>query len=332
MSRCALEKIMKTELITRLGFLAAMLLSSTGYPLLAQALPQEQLRQAFVLEKKNKPEPAIALLKALLASQTLDAPGTGKAWNILGLAYEDLGEFSLSQHAFEESVQILKSDPDIRNFAMALNDFGGVYVAMGQLDTAQKMKVKALGEYEKVDDHSGIVRASYDLAGIAFNRGKVSEGSKYMERAIKEARSANDLDDDDWAAISSLQGWQAEVNGEPAVGIAKYKQALDLWRNLHGEEHPDTGWGLVLLGAADAEGGHSPAGLAEMKQGVTILGRTLGEKNLRYLSVEVTYARLLDKEGLHEEAARVKGAAETVLQEVYGEQCAGCTVSAAAFR
>jgi hypothetical protein len=69
-----------------------------------------------------------------------------------------------------------------------------------------------------------------------------------------------------------------------------------------------------------------------MKQGVAILGRTLGERNLRYLSVEVTYARLLNKEGFHEEAARVKGATEPVLQEVYGEQCVGCTVSVAALR
>ncbi len=323
---------MKTEFITRFGTVALMLLSMSGCPLLAQTSPQEQLRQAFVLEKQNKPAPAITTLRALLDSQTLDAQRTGKAWNILGLAYEDLGEFSLSQHAYEESIQILRSDPDIRNHAMALNDFGGMYLAMGQLDTAQKMKVKALEEYEKVDDHGGIVRASYDLAQIAFGLGKVSEAGRYLERATNEARAANDLDEDDWAAIASLQGWQAEVNGDHTVSIERYKQALDLWRNLHGEEHPDTGWGLVLLGAADAEAGHSSAGLAEMKQGVAILSRTLGEKNLRYLSVEVTYARLLDKDGFHAEAAQVKGAAEAQLQQVYGEQCVGCTVSAAAFR
>ena len=323
---------MKTEFIARLGALSLMLLSINGRPLWAQTTPQQQLRQAFALEKENKPAPAITALKALLNSKTLDAPGTGKAWNIMGLAYEDLGEFSLSQHAYEESTRILRSDPDVRNYAMALNDFGGMYLAMGQLDTAQNLKVKALGEYEKVDDHGGIVRASYDLAEIAFGRRKVSEGTKYLERAIKKARSANDLDDDDWAAIASLQGWQAEVNGDHLVSIARYKQALELWRKLHGEEHPDTGWGLVLLGAADAEAGHASAGLAEMKQGVAILGRTLGERNLRYLSVEVTYARLLNKEGFHEEAARVKGATEPVLQEVYGEQCVGCTVSVAALR
>ena len=321
---------MKTEFIIRLGVLSATLLSIAEYPLLAQTLPEQQLRQALGLERKNKPAAAIAVLKGLLDSQTLDVPGTGKAWNILGLAYEDLGEFSLSQHAYEESIRILRNDPDTRNYAMALNDFGGMYLAMGQLDTAQKIKVKALDQYEKVDDHGGIVRASYDLAQIAFGRGKMPEGTKYLERALKEAPSATELDDDDWAALASLQGWQAEINCDHAISIARYKQALSLWRKLHGEEHPDTGWGLVLLGAADAEGGNSSAGLAEMKQGVAILGRTLGQRNLRYLSVEVTYARLLDKEGFHAEAAQVKAATGPILQEVYREQCVGCTVSAAA--
>jgi tetratricopeptide (TPR) repeat protein len=323
---------MKTKFIYRIGVLTLTLLSMNRCPLWAQSLRQERLRQALALEKENQPAPAIALLRALLDSQTMDPPDTGKACDILGLAYEDLGEFSLSQHAYEESIRILRSDPDIRNYAMALNDFGGMYLAMGQLNTAQKMKVKALGEYEKVNDHAGIVRASYDLAEIAFGLGKAPEATKYLGRAIKEAGSANGLDDDDWAAIASLQGWQAEVNGDHRVSIEKYKQALGLWMNLHGEEHPDTGWGLVLLGAADAEGGRSSAGLDEMKQGVAILGRTLGEKNLRYLLVEVTYARLLEKEGFHAEAARVKGATETGLHEVYGEQCVGCTVSSAAFR
>ena len=323
---------MKTEFIIRLGVLSATLLSIAGYPLLAQTLPEQQLRQALVLERKNKPAAAIAVLKRLLDSQTLDVPGAGKAWDILGLAYEDLGDFSLSQNAYEESIRILRSDPDIRNYATALSDFGGMYIATGQLDIAQKLKVKALDRYEKADDPGGIVRASYDLAQIAFGRGRVPEGTKYLERAINEARSSNDLDDDDWAAIASLQGWQAEVNGDHTISIARYKQALDLWRKLHGEEHPDTGWGFVLLGAADAEGGHSSAGLAEMNQGIAILGRTLGQKNPRFLSVEETYARLLDKEGFHAEAAQVKAATEPVLQEVYREECVGCTVSAAALR
>jgi hypothetical protein len=51
---------------------------------------------------------------------------------------------------------------------MALDDFGGLYVATGQLDAADKMRTRALGIYENLQDHAGIARASCNLAALAF--------------------------------------------------------------------------------------------------------------------------------------------------------------------
>ena len=45
------------------------------------------------------------------------------------------------------------------------------------------------------------------LQGTAFSQKKVESGSRYLERAVNEARLANDLGDDDRAAIEgSLHG------------------------------------------------------------------------------------------------------------------------------
>jgi tetratricopeptide (TPR) repeat protein len=292
--------------------------------------PAQRLTQAFVLEKEGKPVPAIAELQALLDSQALDTLSTGKAWNILGLAYEDQGEFPLSRHAYEESLRILESSPDIRNYAMALDDFGGLYLAVGQFEVAEKMKMKALDVYEKVDDHGGIARASCDLAAIAFSQKKVARGIKYLERAVMEAQAANDLDDDDRAAIASLQGWQAQFDGDYTVGVARYREALDLWRRIHGEEHPYTGWGHLLLGDAETAAGQLTTALREIRQSVAILDRALGRQNPRYLLAELAYSRVLDATGSHSEAAQIKATAEPLLKDIYRRQCAGCTVSAAA--
>src|ERR1700756_1686012 len=97
---------------------------------------------------------------------------------------------------------------------MALDDFGGLYVAIGQFEAADKLRTKALGIYEQLADHAGIARAACDLATIAFSQKKVNSGSKYLARAAKEARIATNLDDDDRAAIASLQGWQAQLDGD----------------------------------------------------------------------------------------------------------------------
>jgi tetratricopeptide (TPR) repeat protein len=148
---------------TRLSVLPAILFLFTVRSLLAQITPAQRLTQAFVLEKDGKPALAIAQLRPLLDSSALDTLSIGKAWNVMGLAYQDQGEFSLSRQAYEESLRILENSPDVRSYAMALNDFGGLYLAVGQSDIADKMRRKALALYEKAGDHSGISRALTDL-------------------------------------------------------------------------------------------------------------------------------------------------------------------------
>lgn len=332
MSRCAPTKTVNTTINVRPEVLVALLLLFTACPLLAQMTPVQRLTQAMVLEKEGKPASTIAEIQGLLDSQALDALSTGKAWHIQGLAYADQGEFTMSQHAYEESLRILENLPDnLQDYAMVLDDFGGLYLSTGQFETAERMKTKALGLYEKIDDHAGIVRASYDLATVAFSQGKVAAGDKYLKRAVKESRAANGLDDDDRATIASLQGWQAQFDGDYPLSSAKYRQALDLWRRLHGEEHPYTGWGYLLLGDADAAVGQLTAALEEIKQSIAILGRSLGRQNPQYLSAEMAYARVLDQAGFQSRAAQIRSAAEPLLKDIDRRQCAGCTLNSTTF-
>ncbi|HEY1744233.1 MAG TPA: tetratricopeptide repeat protein [Granulicella sp.] len=323
---------MNTKINIRPRILTAILLISTSCPLLAQTTPVERLTQAMALEREGKTAPAIAEIKRLLDSQGVDPLSTAKAWHIQGLAYQDQGEFTLSQHTYEESLRILESLPDnIQDYAIVLDDFGGLYLSTGQFEIANKMKTKALGLFEKIDDHAGIVRASYNLATIAFSQKKVAEGSKYLKSAMKEARAANGLNDDDRATIASLQGWQAQFDGDYPLSTAKYRQALDLWRSLHGEEHPYTGWGYLLLGDADAAAGQLTAALQEIKQSMDILDRSLGRQNPRYLSAEMAYARVLDVAGFQSKAAQIRSAAEPLLKDIDRRQCAGCTLNSTTF-
>lgn len=323
---------MNTKFNARPPVWPAFLLLFTVCPLLSQMTPTQLLTQAYSLEKEGKPTPAISELQELLDSKLLDTVSTGKAWNILGLAYDDQGNFPLALHAFEESLHILENLPEnIQDYAMALEDFGGLYVATGQFEVADKLRTKALGLYEKVGDHGGIARVSSDLAGTAFSQKKLGRGSKYLERAVKEARLANDLGDDDRAAIASMEGWQAQLDGDFTMSAVRYGQALDLLRKRHGEEHPYTGWGYLLLGDVHAEAGQLTTALEEMKRGIAIVDHTISRQNPRYLVAEIAYSRVLDATGSHAEAAQIKAAAEPLLKDIYRRQCAGCTVSATAF-
>jgi tetratricopeptide (TPR) repeat protein len=295
-------------------------------PLLAQTRPDQRLAHAYALEREGKPAQAIVELHALLDEKSLDTPAVGKAWNVLGLAYEDQGDYLDSQRAYERSIRTLEGlSNNIEDYAMALDDFGGLYLEAGQLELAFNL-------YEKISDHAGMTRASNNLAGIAFSRQKTTEGRRYLERAVTEAQLANDLDSDDLAAIASMQGWLAQLDGHREMGVSRYKQSLDLVLKRHGEEHPFVGWGYLLLGRAHADAGELTTALAEMNRGRAILGRTLDSHNPKYLTAEIAYSHVLDATGAHLEAARIRTNAERGLKEGYSHRCTNCTISAAAFQ
>jgi cytochrome c-type biogenesis protein CcmH/NrfG len=74
----------------------------------AQANPEHNLAAAFALEQDGRTADAIAALHALLDYHVLNESGQGKAWNILGLAYEDQGNFARAQWAYEQSIHVLR--------------------------------------------------------------------------------------------------------------------------------------------------------------------------------------------------------------------------------
>lgn len=323
---------MNSKFNLRPGAFTLILLLASCPIIVAQSAPTQRLAQAFALEKEGEPIPAITELRTLLGSGTLDAAATAKAWNIIGLAYQDEGDIPSSRHAYETALNILKDLPgNTRDFAMALDDLGVLFVASGQFEDADRITKKALTLYLKIEDHDGIARASSNLAAIAFEQKNSTKGSRYLDRAIKEAAMATGFDDDDRAAIASLQGWQAQLNADYSRSIKSYRQALSLWK-LHGEGHPYVGWGYLLLGDAEAAAGKFTVALDDMKQGVAILNRALGPQNPRYLLGELAYSQVLDAAGSHSEAAQIKATAEPLLQAIYRKQCAECTVSAASFR
>jgi tetratricopeptide (TPR) repeat protein len=317
----------------RYRFYLLILMSCLSIWLSAQSSPEVSLAPALALERAGQPQKARTVLERIIASRSPNDPVAGQALDILGLTYKDEGNFAASQRAFEESIRILENSPShMREYGMALDNFGGLLFEMNQFEASDKTREKALSVYERAGDHAGIAIACSDLAGLALSHNSVRRAAKLLNRAQREAQLAIDLDDDNRAAISSMQGWLAMVKGNAGTSVASYEWSLDLWKKQHGDEHPSTGWGYVLVGNAKAKGGKSSAALDDIEKGLEILARTTGPRDARYLKAELVYARLLDGKGSHTEAARIKTDAERDLHDLRRSQCMECTLSVAAFR
>lgn len=60
----------------------------------------------------------------------------------------------------------------------------------------------------------GTAIACSDLAGLALSQRRIRNGRKYLELARREETLARALDDDNLAAVSSMQGWLAQLQGD----------------------------------------------------------------------------------------------------------------------
>ena len=324
---------MKSKVIWILAAELALIATGGVLSVKAQTAPEQRLVQASVLEREHRPAEEITELRKLLDSQSLNAQDEGRAWEMLGTAFTQTGDRDSARHAYEQSIRLLATVPgEVGEYAVALDELGGVYAAAGQLEMAARSKAKALHVYEEMDDHAGMARSSSDLAGIAFDRNKIGDGRRYLQRAAEEARRASDLGDDDRASIASMQGTLAQHDGDFGVAALRYQEAFALWKSSHGEEHPYTGWGYMLLGEAHAKLGELQTARAEMERGMTILGRTLDHRDARYLTAELAYAQVLRRTGDRAEAEKLRSSAQQRLTGFYGGRCADCTISVAAFR
>lgn len=238
-----------------------------------------------------------------------------------------------ARRAYERALPLLLDhQAPSAEFAAALESLADLYQDMGNVTLAIGMDRKALAIYERTQLRGAVARSCANLAGLELSEGHRKDGSKYLTRAIEEAKSAKDLDEDFFAAVSSTQAWLARLGGDTAAEVTGYQRAVDLWAQKHGDEHMLTGWGYMLLGAAQLRDGNDSVALNDMRRGLGILSRTVGSASPKYIVGELAYSRALDATGSHEEAARLKHEAEGALADLNHEQCVNCSISVAAFQ
>jgi tetratricopeptide (TPR) repeat protein len=312
-------------------FVCVFLLRTATFPLSAQADPHQDLFAAAELCIQGHFEAAIELTKPILGSASLSQTERGRAWTILGSAYQNHGEFQEAMTAYENALQILeKGDENVPDYASALIAFGTLFRDMKQFDAAGQMELRALRLDLRSDNHEGIATVCAILADLELGLGHTRKAQKWLEKADKESRLAPKLTNEFYASITSSRAWLEELRGHMEAAIAGHEKEIEYLLPIHGEESPQVGWAYMLLGKAYLENGNVNEALNDMSNGRAILLQTLGMNNLRYLLAQVEYAEALKSAGRRAEAAQTKHEAESELTSLYKQQCPQCRVTAAA--
>jgi tetratricopeptide (TPR) repeat protein len=302
---------------------------------LAQESVGQKLHQALILDQQGRFDAVIMIARSVTdaAPAGVNDIELGRAYLLLGLAYEQTGNVNESERAYERSLRLLEPHREaVDDYASGLENFAGLYIETGRLEAAGKMWLSSLQLRQQIGDHAGVVRSLLDLTGFDLSQQRIREARKYFKRAEQEVKSVRDLTDDDFALFFETKGWLAMSEGNTSAAVADYRHALEITRRSRGEHHWITGWEAMLLGKAYAGNGDLNEAMDQMRQGLTILEQALGPNSSKSVIAKIAYSQLLDRAGLHSEAANLKAAAESATRQMYAGQCVGCTINVAGFR
>jgi tetratricopeptide (TPR) repeat protein len=314
------------RLVLHLFLIALLSLPASG-----QENAQQELQHAFQLNEEGRFAELIELIRPLTSDVTLSELDLGRSWLMLAMAFHNEGRYQEATSAYEHSLRILDSNPKFASqLAEALHAFAILYRDIGDKKSAKKMLLRALNVYNETDNHTGITNVCRSLTDLALSQKHMSQARGYLQRALEESRTAKELDDDSFAALTSTQGWMDETDKNYRAAELEYQHALALWKGVHGDRHYLVGWGYMLLGKSNAEAGDARDALDNMREGLGILEKSVGSTNMMFLEGQLAYAEVLNASGAHTEARELKTTAEEALRNLYRSQCIQCRISAAA--
>lgn len=126
-----------------------------------------EIVRAAALIDQGEWQTSIAVLEPLLRlnRDELSPTEAGIAWNLLGTAYQSVGEYQKARRSFEAALRLLQnSSAPVGQQAAALDNFASLQLEVGQTEAAEKLRNKAKRLYEAERDHAGIARVSGNLA------------------------------------------------------------------------------------------------------------------------------------------------------------------------
>jgi tetratricopeptide (TPR) repeat protein len=311
---------------------AFLLFLLAGQCLAAQSTTGDNLHMANALRDRGEYLQALAILEPMVQSPGPNAADVGAAWVLLGDVYQDIGRYNDAQRAFQSAISIFKDQGKEREEAVAMDNLGSLYLAIGQPEMSKRLRLRVLKVLEKTGDHASMARLYNNLAATAFQRNDTHEGRKYIGQAFQEVRLAPEVGYDDLAAIASNAGWLSMHDHDYKQALAYYEDARRLWIKQHGMNHPQTGWGYVLCGRARAFLGDTQQGLEDVRTGIGMIENTVGAHVSMYFSSRLAYADVLFAAGSREESKAVRKAAVSSLQSFLHGKASESVISADAFR
>lgn len=331
-----MKKMLTGSLFAVRGLRAMPLLFgiAIAFTLHAQTPPTNEFTRAAELNDEGRFPEAIRIIESFFAQGPQnDHAITGIAWDLRGVALQNLGDWEGARRSYEASVAILRTEPDqIRQYASALDNLGSLKQDLGQLQESRSLRIHARQLYRSVGDHAGTARASVNLALVALGLRDRRQTRKFLADAFSEESLVQNPDLGDLAALHSAQAIQVARNGRPNEALDEINHAIALWTQRYGPHYYLLATGLSLRGSIDDSLHKNSDARSDFRLSLDILKMNGEADSQVFYLVESAYAGALRDSGEHDEADRLESEAKEGLERLRRPQCNGCSISAESFR
>jgi tetratricopeptide (TPR) repeat protein len=326
--------ILSLAMRLRVWFLTLVFLAFPTLPAFAGTAEQAQLLQAQQLSNQGELAQVVRVLEPLVHSRpdALDDASRGMAWNLLGSAHEDLGDYEQARQCYETAIHLLRTlSAAVSTYASALANLGFLEMSTDPLNAAATLH-KAKGFYAKAGDHAGLAEVATDLATLAIARNDTHAARGFVADAFREAEQVKDLGDSDRAAMYSVRGSLSARSHDFTAAVRDYQQSIDCWIRARGPAYYLVALDYTLQADAYRELGDYSKAKSDIAAALVLVEQTVGRNSPLYAAAELTDARLLRATGANAEASQKETVAKAALDGIRRRQCNGCSISAASLR
>ena len=248
----------------------------------------------------------------------------GEDLSMLGMLYEDLGEYSRSIEYYDQSREILrkalgKYHPE---HAVVLNNLAALHAGTNDHERALALYHEAQEIWEKTlgKNHEDYISSVSNVGMLYHTIGEYQQSLSTMEEALAMTeRTAGKLNQSYATSLNNL-AVVCNTMGDYPRAVKLYEEACDIKAQTIGMDHPAYATSLGNLAAQYHLLGDYEKAIEVMERARSLHARTLGTSHPDYAYSLGNLATLHTAKGDYSRALPLLEAALTIREEVYGRE------------